>query len=385
MHIANIDDFRIAAKRRLPDFLFEYIDGGSYAEKTLRENIDDLQALSVRQRVMHDVSKIDLSTQMLGRKVSMPVALAPIGLAGLYARRGEARAARAAEAAGVPFILSTMSCCAIEEVAAAVTEPVVMQLYMIKDRVFMADFLDRIVAAGVTTLVMTVDLVVHSARYRDVRTGLTGSQDLGVRIARFFEIARHPAWAIDVGLMGRPHSLGNVAKAMPAGASLAEFTDWVGRNFDPGLTWKDLEWVRARWKGRLVIKGVLDPEDARNAVDEGVEELVVSNHGGRQLDGALSGIRALPRVVEAVQGRASILMDSGIRSGLDVLRAVASGADGVLIGRAWAYALGARGGPGVAQVMELIRKEMLVAMALTGRTTIKSLDRSVFAARADRP
>jgi L-lactate dehydrogenase (cytochrome) len=381
MHIANVDDFRLAAKKRLPDFLFEYIDGGSYAEQTLRANVDDLQALTVRQRVMHDVADVDLSTEMLGRKVSMPVALAPIGLAGLYARRGETQAAKAAEAAGVPFILSTMSLCAIEEVAASVTMPVIMQLYMIKDRAFMADFLERIHASGVTTLVMTVDLIVHSARYRDVRTGLTGSQSLGVRVSRFFEIARHPAWAIDVGLLGRPHGLGNVAKVMHAGASLAEFTDWVGRNFDPSITWKDLEWVRERWKGRLVVKGVIDPDDAKAAVEAGVEELIISNHGGRQLDGALSSIRALPLVAEAIDGRAALIMDSGVRSGLDVLRAVASGADGVLLGRAWAYALGARGGAGVAKMLELIRKEMTVAMALTGRTRIKDLDMSVFVKR----
>ena len=380
MPIANVEDFRLAAKKRLPDFLFEYIDGGSYSEQTLKANVQDLQALTIRQRVMQDVSTIDLSTTMLGRQVAMPVALAPIGLAGLYARRGDAQAARAAEAAGVPFILSTMSCCPIEEVARATTAPVIMQLYMIKDRAFMADFLDRIRAAGVETLVMTVDLIVHSARYRDVRTGLTGSQDLAARARRVLEICRRPSWAVDVGLLGRPHALGNVAKVMHAGASLAEFTDWVGRNFDPSVTWKDLEWVRERWKGRLAIKGVLDPQDAKAAVEAGVEELIVSNHGGRQLDGALSSIRALPAVAEAVQGRAGLIMDSGVRTGLDVLRALASGADGVLIGRAWAYALGAQGGEGVARMLELLRKELFVAMALTGCTTIKSVDASILTA-----
>ena len=375
--LADVGDYRLAARRRLPDFLFEYIDGGAYSEQTMRENEADLQALSVRQRVMHDVSEVDLSTTMLGRPVSMPVALAPIGLAGLYARRGEVQAARAAEAADVPFILSTMSCCPIEEVAAATTAPVCMQLYMIRDRAFMEDFLARTEAAGVKTLVLTVDLIVHSSRYRDVRTGLTGSQGLMDRLARAVEIARHPEWAWDVGVCGRPHALGNVAKAMHEGATLAQFTAWVGKNFDPSLTWKDLDWLRARWKGALVVKGVLDRDDAIAAVESGVEALVVSNHGGRQLDGAPSTITVLPEIVDAVAGRASILMDSGVRSGLDVLRAMARGADGVLIGRAWAYALGARGGAGVSQVLELIRHEMKVAMALTGQTDVKALDPSV--------
>jgi L-lactate dehydrogenase (cytochrome) len=377
MRLADVGDYRLAARRRLPRFLFEYIDGGSYSEKTLRENVEDLQALSLRQRVMHDVADIDLSTTMLGRPVSMPVALAPIGLAGLYARRGEVQAAKAAEAAGVPFILSTMACCSVEEVAKATTQPICVQLYMIKDRVFMEDLLNRIAAQGVTTLVMTVDLIVHSARYRDVRTGLTGAQTLYDKFTRMVDIVLHQSWAWDVGVFGRPHTLGNVAPAMPEGATLAQFTDWVGRNFDPSLTWKDLDWVRDRWKGQLVIKGVLDREDARAAVDSGVDALVVSNHGGRQLDGAVSSIRILPEIADAVGDRTSLLMDSGVRSGLDVVRALASGADGVLIGRAWAYALAARGGVGVAKVLELIRHEMKVAMALTGQTDVKRLDRSV--------
>lgn len=377
MRLADVGDYRLAARRRLPRFLFEYIDGGSYSEKTLRENVEHLQALSLRQRVMHDVADIDLSTTMLGRPVSMPVALAPIGLAGLYARRGEVQAAKAAEQAGVPFILSTMACCSVEEVAKNTTQPICVQLYMIKDRAFMADLLNRIAAQGVTTLVMTVDLIVHSARYRDVRTGLTGPQTAYDKFTRLVDIVLHQGWAWDVGVFGRPHTLGNVAPAMHQGASLAQFTEWVGRNFDPSLTWKDLDWVRDRWKGQLVIKGVLDREDAVAAVDSGIDGLVVSNHGGRQLDGASSSIRILPEIVDAVGGRTSVLMDSGIRSGLDVVRALASGADGVLIGRAWAYALAARGGAGVAKVLELIRHEMKVAMALTGQTDVKKLDRSV--------
>jgi L-lactate dehydrogenase (cytochrome) len=318
---------------------------------------------------------------MLGRPVSMPVALAPIGLAGFYARRGEVQAARAAQAAGVPMILSTMSCCPVEEVAAAVDEPICMQLYMIRDRAFMADFLERITAVGVKTLVLTVDLVVHSARYREVRSGLSGRYNAFDKLARAANIARHPAWAWDVGVNGGPHTLGNVAKVMKKGASLAQFTAWIGRNFDASLTWKDLDWLRDRWKGSIVIKGILDAEDAVMAVESGAEGVVVSNHGGRQLDGARSSIAVLPEVVDAIAGRAQVLMDSGVRSGLDVVRAMALGADGVLIGRAWAYALGACGGAGVSEVLELIRREMQVAMALSGQTDVKKLDSSVLQVR----
>jgi L-lactate dehydrogenase (cytochrome) len=370
---ADVNDFRELARRRLPRFLFEYVDGGSFDEVTMRRNVEDLRAITLRQRVMHDVSGIDLSTSVFGQTMAMPLALAPIGLAGLYARRGEVQAAQAAEAAGVPMILSTMSCCALEEVRAASAEPSWLQLYMIRDRAFMADLLARTAAAGVRTLVLTVDLPVHSVRHRDVRTGLTGPQDLPARLSRLFDIARHPAWAWDVGVRGRPHILGNVASAMPPGAALAAFTAWVGRNFDPSITWSDLDWIRDHWKGRLVVKGILDPKDAVAAVRAGAEGLVVSNHGGRQLDGAASSVSALPGVVQAVGGDAVVLMDGGVRSGLDVLRALALGADGVLIGRAWAYGLAARGRRGVAQVLAQFRHEMEVAMALTGQTDVKAI------------
>jgi L-lactate dehydrogenase (cytochrome) len=330
----------------------------------------------VRQRVMRDVSDINLATTLFGQAASLPIALAPIGLAGLYARRGEVQAARAAEAAGVPFTLSTMACCPIEEVRKAVDAPFWLQLYMIRDRAFMSDLLARARAAGVQTLVLTVDLPVHSARHRDVRSGMTGPQGLGVRLGRMIEIMKHPAWAWDVGVCGRPHILGNVASAMPDGAGLAAFTAWVGRNFDPSITWKDLDWIRARWDGSLVIKGVLDPDDARQALTAGAEGLIVSNHGGRQLDGASSSLAALPAVVEAVGGTVPVLMDGGVRSGLDVLKAVALGADGVLLGRAWAFALAARGGRGVSDMLDMLRHEMAVAMALAGQTDVNRLDRS---------
>ena len=367
---ACIDDFRELARRRLPRFLFDYIDGGSYDEVTMRRNVADLQQLPLRQRVMRDVSDIHLGTMLLGRPASLPVALAPIGLGGLYARRGEVQAARAAEAAGVPFILSASACCGIEEVAAAVTQPLLFQLYMIKDRGFMETMLERIRAAGVETLVMTVDLIVHSPRYRDMRSTLTGRQGLGARLIRMAQIARHPRWAWDVGVRGGPHILGNFAPAMPDGAGLAQFTDWVSRNFDPSIRWDDLAWIRDRWRGPLVLKGILDPVDARRACEVGASAIIVSNHGGRQLDGAPSSIRALPAIAEAVEGKIEVLMDGGIRSGLDVLRALASGANGVLLGRAWAFALAADGGTGVRRMLNLLRQELLVAMALTGHSRI---------------
>ena len=370
---ACIDDFRLLAKARLPLFLFDYIDGGSCSESTMRSNVADLQQIKLRQRVMRDVSEIDLSTTLFGHPASLPVALAPVGLAGIYARRGEVQAAQAAERAGVPFILSASSCCSMEEVAAGVTQPFAFQLYMIRDRAFMKDLLARAQAIGVQTLVLTVDLAVHSARHRDVRSSLTGKQGLDARLRRFFQIATHPSWAFDVGLFGRPHTLGNFAPAMPEGAGLDQFTAWVARNFDASITWKDLDWIRQHWDGPIVVKGVLDPGDALAACDAGASAIVVSNHGGRQLDGAPSTIAALPAVVAAVAGRADILMDGGIRSGVDVLRAMALGAKGVLLGRAWAYALAAQGGAGVTRMFDLLRHEMAVAMALTGQTDVKQL------------
>lgn len=386
MRAADVSDLRILARRRLPRFLFEYIDGGAFAETTLKRNVEDLQTLSVRQRVLRDVAEIDLSTELFGRRAALPVALAPIGLAGLYARRGEVQAARAAEAAGVPFCMSTVAGCPVEEVRAAVRDPFWFQLYMIRDRGFMRDLLARAEAAGIDTLLLTVDLPVSSTRYRDIRTGLANASGVGGLLSRMWQVAQRPGWAWDVGLFGRPHQLGNVARVMPPGTGLGGFFDWVAANYDPSVTWKDIDWLRQLWKGRLVLKGVLDPEDAVACVDAGVDGLVVSNHGGRQLDGAPSSISALPAVAEAVDRRITVLMDSGVRSGLDVIRAIASGADGVMLGRAWAYALAAQGERGVAKMLETIRAEMLVAMALIGETRIAGLDRSVLTSGpADRP
>ena len=377
MKIVNYQGFRDAAKKRLPRFIFEYIDGGSYDEHTLRRNVDDFKAVTLRQKVLRDVSKINTATRLFGRDMALPIALAPIGIAGFYRRRGETQAVRAAEAAGIPIVLSTMSCCPLEEVRAASAQPFWMQLYIILDRGFMKDFLVRMEKAGVDTLFLTVDLAINGIRYRDRIGGLAGSQSLLRRPDRLLDILSHPAWAWDVGLMGRPLIIGNVAPAMPNGAGLKQFQAWVARNFDPSVTYKDIAWLRQNWKGKLVLKGITDPGDAARAAEEGMDGIVVSNHGGRQLDGSLSSIAALPAVRDAVAGRMTIILDGGLRSGLDVLRAMALGADSILLGRAWAYALAARGEAGVFQMLAILKEELEVAMALTGQSDVRALDRDL--------
>ena len=374
MKIVNYAGFRDAAKKRLPNFIFEYIDGGSYEEHTLRRNVEDFKSVVLRQRVLRDVSNIKTSTQLFGRDMALPIALAPIGIAGFYRRRGERQAVRAAEACGIPIVLSTMSCCPLEEVRAASTLPFWMQLYIIRDRGFMKDFLGRMEKCGIDTLFLTVDLAINGIRYRDRIGGLAGSQSLLQRPDRLVDILAHPAWALDVGLMGRPLTIGNVAPAMPNGAGLKQFQAWVARNFDPSVTYKDIAWLRQHWKGKLVLKGITDPGDAVRAADEGMDGIVVSNHGGRQLDGSLSSIAALPAVRDAVKGRMTVMLDGGVRSGLDVLRAMALGADGVLLGRAWAYALAAQGQAGVAAMLGIVKEELEVAMALTGQSDVRALD-----------
>jgi L-lactate dehydrogenase (cytochrome) len=363
---ASIDDYRDLARRRLPRFLFDYIDGGSYAEVTLRRNIADLEAVALRQRVLCDAADLDLSTELFGRKLAMPVALAPIGLAGMNARRGEVQAARAAQAAGVPFCLSTVSACSIEEVAQGVDQPFWFQLYMIRDRGFMRDLLAKARAARCSALVFTVDMPVPGSRYRDYRSGLAGASGPMGDLRRVWQAVQRPAWAWDVGLNGRPHSLGNVASVLRRKTGLEDFFAWMRDNFDPSITWKDLEFIRQEWSGPLIIKGVLDVEDARAARDLGADGLVVSNHGGRQLDGVLSSARALPDIAQAVGSDLTVLADGGVRSGLDVVRMLALGARGVLLGRAWAYALAGGGQAGVTHVLKLIEAEMRVAMTLTG-------------------
>ncbi len=376
---ACVADYRALAKRRLPRVMFDYIDGGSYGEVTLRRNVGDFEAIALRQRVLRDVSSIRLETELFGQAMSLPLALAPVGMAGMYARRGEAQAMRAATAAGVPMCLSSVSVCDLEEVARAGGKAPWFQLYMIRDRPYMADLLARAEAMGVPVLVFTVDLPVPGARYRDYRTGLFGASGPGAAIRRGLDGLTHPDWLQDVWLRGRPHSFGNIAAAIPEARGIMEFWPWVTRNFDPTLTWKDLEWVRAHWKGPIVLKGVLDPEDARDAVKAGMDGIVVSNHGGRQLDGVMSGARALPAIADAVGDELTVLMDGGIRSGLDVVKALALGARGVLIGRAWAWALGARGEAGVAHVLAVLRQEMLMAMALTGCTDVAEISEDMLA------
>lgn len=379
MKAASITDYRELARRRLPRFLFDYIDGGSYAETTLGRNITDLRDVALRQRVLRDVSDIDLSTTLFGQKASLPVALAPVGLAGMNARRGEVQAARAAAAFGVPFTLSTVGACSIGEVAAGSPAPFWFQLYMIRDRAFMADLLDLAEQAKCPALIFTVDMPVPGSRYRDYHSGLAGASGLFGDVRRAMQAVAHPAWAWDVGVRGGPHSLGNVAPVLKGKTGIDDFFAWMRDNFDPTVTWDDLAWVRERWKGPLIIKGVLDADDARRVADLGADGLVVSNHGGRQLDGVLSSTRALPPIADAVEGRLTVLADGGIRSGLDVVCMLALGADGVLIGRAWAYALAARGEAGVSHVLNLMAAEMKVAMALTGVTRVDQLDRSTLA------
>lgn len=379
MITASVPDFREAARRRLPRFLFEYIDGGSYAEATLRRNVSDLAELALRQRVLRDVSQLDLSTELFGQKVALPLALAPIGLAGLNARRGERQAVRAAEAAGVPFTLSTVGACTIGEVADAASKPFWFQLYMIRDRAFMKDLLVQAREAGCSTLVFTVDMPVPGSRYRDYHTGLAGSGGMKGALWRAGQAMMRPGWAWDVGVNGRPHTLGNVAPVLKGNTGIEDFFAWMRNNFDPSINWRDLDFIRAEWDGPLVIKGILDPEDAKEAAELGADGIVVSNHGGRQLDGVLSSARALPPIADAVGDRLTVLADGGIRSGLDVVRMLALGAKGVLLGRAWAWALGANGEAGVLKMLRLIEAEMRVAMALTGTTRISEIDRSVIA------
>jgi L-lactate dehydrogenase (cytochrome) len=364
--VASSLDYREMARRRLPHFLFEYIDGGSYDEVTLRRNGTDLEKVMLRQRVLRDVSLPDLSVELFGRRQSLPVALGPIGLAGLNARRGEIQAARAAATAGVPFCLSTVSVCPLREVAAGTDTPFWFQLYMIRDRSFMRDLLATAREFGCTALVFTVDMPVPGSRYRDVRSGLSGAPGFAGKVRRGWQAALRPRWAWDVGLLGRPHNLGNVAPVLGPYSGLNDFLGWMRDNFDPTVTWADLDFVRSEWTGPLIIKGILDPNDARAAATLGADGIVVSNHGGRQLDGVPSTASALPAIAQAVRGELTILADGGVRSGLDVVRLLALGADSVLLGRAWAYALAAGGETAVTHLLSLIEAEIRVAMALTG-------------------
>ncbi|QQV77330.1 FMN-dependent L-lactate dehydrogenase LldD [Sphingomonas aliaeris] len=373
MIISSAADFRDAARRRLPRFLFDYADGGAYAEETLRRNVSDLSGIALRQRVLKDVATIDLSTELFGRKMRLPVGLGPVGIAGMYARRGELQAARAAKAAGVPMCLSTVSICGIEDVA-KVADPFWFQLYVIRDRAFMKDLIATAKANRAEALVFTVDMPVPGARYRDAHSGMSGPN---APLRRMWQAMTHPRWAWDVGLRGRPHLLGNLAPVLGKDSGLNDYMGWLGTNFDPTIQWRDLEWIRAEWDGPLILKGILDPDDAREAAAIGADGVVVSNHGGRQLDGVLSTARALPAIRDAIGDTMTVLVDGGVRNGLDVVRMLALGAQGVLLGRAWVYAMAAQGEAGVTTLLDLIAKEMTVAMTLTGVNRIDAIDRSI--------
>ncbi|MBE0406266.1 FMN-dependent L-lactate dehydrogenase LldD [Psychrobacter sp. AOP22-C1-22] len=371
MIISSPNDYRAAAKRRLPPFLFHYIDGGAYEEYTLKRNVEDLSQIALRQRVLNDMSQLSLETQLFNETLSMPVALSPVGLTGMYARRGEVQAAMAADQKGIPFTMSTVSVCPIEEVAPKIIRPMWFQLYVLKDRGFMKNALERAKAAGCSTLVFTVDMPVPGARYRDMHSGMSGKN---AAMRRYFQSVTHPQWAWDVGLNGRPHDLGNISTYLGKPTGLEDYIGWLGNNFDPSISWKDLDWIREYWDGPMVIKGILDPEDAKDAVRFGADGIVVSNHGGRQLDGVLSSARALPPIADTVKGEIKILADSGIRNGLDIVRMLALGADICMLGRAFIYALAADGSAGVSNLLELLDKEMRVAMTLTGAKTIADIN-----------
>ncbi len=365
------EDLRQLAMRRAPRAIFDYVDRGSYDEATLRDNRAALDALKLRQRVMIDVDRRSLDSTMVGQPVAMPVGLAPTGLAGILHADGEILAARAARAFGVPFTLSTVSICSIEAVRAAVQQPFWFQLYVMRDRGFAASLIERAKAAQCSALMLTADLQIQGQRHRDIKNGLTVPPRLTV--ANCLDMLGKPRWAL--GMLGTRHrNFGNLAGFIPGrGKGMTTLSQWIASQFDPTLSWKDVAWVRSLWPGKLIIKGVLDPEDARAAVDAGADAVVVSNHGGRQLDAAPAAISVLPQVVEAIGERCEVWFDSGVRSGQDVLRALALGAHATLIGKAYLYGLGAQGEAGVTRALELIRNELDVSMALTGTRSVQEI------------
>jgi L-lactate dehydrogenase (cytochrome) len=371
-----IEDLRQVAQRKVPRAFFEYGDHGSYAQETLRANREDLCAIKLRQRVLVDVSERDLSTTILGERVPLPLALAPIGLCGMQHGDGEILACRAAQEIGIPFCLSTMSICSIEDVAEAVEKPFWFQVYVIRDRGFIRELIQRAIAAKCSALVLTLDLQVLGQRHCDIRNGMTVPPE--IKLSNLIDIATKPAWALSI-LRGKRKTFGNLAGHVRGMEDVNSLAAWTASQFDPTLNWNDVEWIRSLWPGKLILKGILDPEDARLAAKSGAAAIVVSNHGGRQLDGAPSSISMLPRIVEAVGSEIEVMFDGGIRSGQDVLRALALGARSCLIGRAFLYGLGAAGQAGVARAVEIIAKELDVTMALTGVRKIDEIDRRVLA------
>jgi L-lactate dehydrogenase (cytochrome) len=374
---ATVLDYRELARRRLPRQLFDYVDGGAYEESTMRANTADLERLLLRQVVMRDVSERDPAVEVLGERLALPIVLAPVGLAGMLAPRAEVQAARAAQAAGVPFVESTVSICGVEEVARATERPPWFQLYVMRDRGYAEQLMSRARAAGCPVLVLTVDLAVVGARHRDTRNAVVGEGlPARARFRRSLDLLSHPGWIRSVAVGGKPLTFGNLEDAVPGARTPAAFRDWVDAQFDPSVTWEDIAWVRENWDGRLLVKGVLDPADARRAVEIGVDGVIVSNHGGRQLDSVPSTARALPAIADAVGGEVEVLVDGGVRTGLDVFKMVALGANAVLVGRAWAWAVAARGEAGVRHVLDVLRADLDVALALTGHTSIAGVDRS---------
>ena len=375
-NITSIEDLRQIAKRRVPRAFFEYADCGSYAEETLRANRADLEKLKLRQRVFIDVDKRDLSTTLLGERMALPIVLAPTGLTGMQHADGEILACRAAHAAGIQFTLSTMSICSIEAVAAENPKPFWFQLYVMRDRGFAKSLVERAIAAKCSALMLTADLQIQGQRHRDIKNGLTVPPQ--IKIANIIDMATKPSWALSV-LKSKHKTFGNLDGHVKGMEGIKSLAQWTASQFDPTLSWKDLEWIRSIWPGKLIIKGILDIEDARIAAKSGTDAIVVSNHGGRQLDGAPSSISALPRIVDAIGTQKEVLFDGGVRSGQDVLRALALGAKGCLIGRAFLYGLGAGGQAGVAKAIDIIRNELEISMALTGTSRVDQIDRGVLA------
>ena len=374
--IQSIDDLRKMARRRIPRAIFDYADGGAYQERTLRANAADLDALTFRQRVMVDVSSTSLATTVLGTEISMPLAIAPTGLAGLFHADGEILGARAAAAFGIPFCLSTMSICSIEDVRAATDRPFWFQQYLMRDRGFNQALIDRAIAAQCSALMLTLDLPLLGERWRDARNGLSIPPRVSLRNA--WDVATKPAWAMKV-LFGKRRTFGNLVGHLKGTDDITALGTWIATQFDTTLNWKDVEWIRSIWPGKLVLKGILDVEDAQEAVKTGAQALVVSNHGGRQLDGAPSSIEVLPEIADTVGSQMEVMFDGGIRSGQDVMRALALGAKSCMIGRAYIHGLGAFGGPGVAKALDLIANELSVTMGLCGVNAIAEIDDHVLA------
>jgi L-lactate dehydrogenase (cytochrome) len=375
-HVTCIEDLRQLHKRNVPKAFFDYADRGSYSEQTLRANHDDLQQIKLRQRILVDVSKRDLSTTILGEPSTMPLILAPVGLLGMQHGDGEILACRAAQAAGIPFTQSTMSICSIEDIAANVDKPFWFQLYVMKDRGFIKSLIERAIAAKCSALVLTVDLQVIGQRHQDIKNGMTVPPEWS--LSKLFDFATKPAWVAGV-LRGKRRTFGNIAGHVKNTEDLTRLSEWTASQFDTSLSWKDLDWIRSIWPGKLILKGILDSEDAEEACKVGAQAIVVSNHGGRQLDGAPSSIEVLPEIVDTVGSKIEVMFDGGIRSGQDVMRALALGAKSCMIGRAYAYGLGAGGQAGVAKAIDLIAKELTTTMGLCGVNTIAEIDDHVIA------